>query len=133
MLCFHYGGATASRHELEAEECEGYPFPSLVMPRSLFGAQLDYLSQHARVLPVLDALRRYGDCPRDSKPLVCLTFDDGYVDNFEIAAPLLESRGLRGTFFITAGAVQARKALWYDQAAHVWGLMRGAKLRDLTV
>ena len=33
---------------LEDEDCADYPFPSLVMPRSLFEAQVDYLSERTR-------------------------------------------------------------------------------------
>lgn len=32
-----------------------------------------------------------------------ITFDDGHISNFEYAAPILASRDLRGTFFITVG------------------------------
>jgi len=32
-----------------------------------------------------------------------ITFDDGHVSNLELAAPLLQSRGLTATFFITVG------------------------------
>jgi peptidoglycan/xylan/chitin deacetylase (PgdA/CDA1 family) len=113
---------------LEDDDCTDYPFPSLVMPRSLFEAQLDYLREHTHVLPVSEAL---GDDVRGSKPLVCLTFDDGYADNFEIAAPLLEERGLRGTFFITAGAVEAREPLWYDLAADIWNALGGSEVGRL--
>ena len=105
---------------LEDADCAGYPFSSLAMPRSLFEAQVDWLAQNARVLPVSEALSRLEDASAGSKPLVSLTFDDGYQDNFDIAAPLLEAAGLRGTFFITAGIVDARKPLWYDRAAHIW-------------
>jgi peptidoglycan/xylan/chitin deacetylase (PgdA/CDA1 family) len=114
---------------LEDEACTDYPFPSLVMPRSLFEAQVDWLAKHARVLPVSDALSQaHGGSP-GAKPLVCFTFDDGYVDNFEIAAPVLEARGLRGTFFITAGAVEAREPLWYDLAAATWSLLGDRNVR----
>ena len=113
---------------LEDEDCADYPFPSLVMPRSLFEAQVDWLAERMRVMPVSEALNQGHDALPSSKPLVCLTFDDGYVDNFEIAAPLLEARGLRGTFFITAGAVEARKPLWYDRAAAMWTSLGGEKI-----
>ena len=115
---------------LEDADCAEYPFPSLVMPRSWFEAQLDYLCERMRVLPVSEALLRLRDSSLGSKPLVCLTFDDGYVDNFEIAAPLLEARGLRGTFYITAGAVQAQQPLWYDRAAALWTSLGGQEIRD---
>ena len=108
---------------LEDADCPGYWFPSLAIPRSLFEAQLEYLSERARVLPVSDALQQLGNTSTAPKPLVCLTFDDGYIDNVEIVAPLLESRGFRGTFFITAGAVRTQTPLWYDRAAAVWNAL----------
>lgn len=116
---------------LEDADCADYPFPSIVMPRTSFEAQLDYLAEHARVLTVAAALRELRANPQSAKPMVCLTFDDGYVDNVEIAAPLLEARGLRGTFFITAGAVQARTPLWYDRAAELWSLVGPRKVNEL--
>jgi peptidoglycan/xylan/chitin deacetylase (PgdA/CDA1 family) len=127
-------GVTALMYHrvLEDADCADYPFASLVMPRSLFEAQVNYLAEHARVLPLHYALRELEDTSRPSKPLVSLTFDDGYADNFEIVAPLLEQKGLRGTFFITAGAVRDRKPLWYDRAAALWDWVGGSKLQELT-
>jgi len=113
---------------LEDADCVGYPFPSLVMPRSFFEAQVDYLADSACVLPVTEALRSGLRFTGDPKPVVCLTFDDGYADNAEIVAPLLEARGLRGTFYITAGSVGARKRLWYDEAAALWSSLGPRKL-----
>jgi peptidoglycan/xylan/chitin deacetylase (PgdA/CDA1 family) len=101
------------------------------MPTSLFEAQLAYLSEHTRVMTLANALAQLGASRSSSQPIVCLTFDDGYADNFEIAAPLLEARGLRGTFFITAGAVQAGEALWYDRAAEAWMVIGAERARDL--
>jgi peptidoglycan/xylan/chitin deacetylase (PgdA/CDA1 family) len=118
---------------LEDAECIDYPFPSLVIPRSLFEAQVDWLAERMEVLPVSDALARMHDPSGRSKPVVCLTFDDGYVDNFELVAPVLEARGLRGTFFITAGAVQTRAQLWYDRAAAIWAALGREEVRRLVV
>jgi peptidoglycan/xylan/chitin deacetylase (PgdA/CDA1 family) len=55
------------------------------------------------------------------KPIVALTFDDGYEDNFAAAAPILEERGVRGTFFATVGPIAERRILWFDRAAILWG------------
>ncbi|HTF90334.1 MAG TPA: polysaccharide deacetylase family protein [Planctomycetota bacterium] len=99
---------------LSEKQCEGYPFPSLVMPDSMFAEQVAWLADHAEVLPLsaaLDALNR----PR-SKPLVAITFDDGYWDNFEIVAPILEAKGLRATFFVTSNFVESGELMWFDLA-----------------
>lgn len=116
---------------LEDGDDRDYPFPSIVLPRTVFEAQLDYLADHARVLTVYAALNELRGEARSPKPVVCLTFDDGYIDNFEIAAPLLEERGLLGTFFITAGAVEARAPLWYDRAAELWTSVGAPRIGEL--
>ncbi|MGB9196422.1 MAG: polysaccharide deacetylase family protein [Terriglobales bacterium] len=38
-----------------------------------------------------------------NRPKLLLTFDDGCLDNYELVAPLLESRGVRGLFFVCPG------------------------------
>lgn len=40
---------------------------------------------------------------RGERPKVLLTFDDGCADNYDLVAPLLESQGLRGLFFVCPG------------------------------
>jgi peptidoglycan/xylan/chitin deacetylase (PgdA/CDA1 family) len=43
------------------------------------------------------------------KAALSLTFDDGVPAHWEIAAPELERRGLRGTFFVVAGRSQGQE------------------------
>lgn len=40
---------------------------------------------------------------RLDQPTFLLTFDDGLADHAEVVAPILESRGLRGVFFVSTG------------------------------
>jgi peptidoglycan/xylan/chitin deacetylase (PgdA/CDA1 family) len=47
-----------------------------------------------------------------------LTFDDGLADHAEIAAPILEAHGLRGTFFV-AGEVLIRPRMLPAHAIHL--------------
>jgi peptidoglycan/xylan/chitin deacetylase (PgdA/CDA1 family) len=71
-----------------------------------FGRQLDWLAAHCEVVP-LDRILNAVTTPQDrARPLVALTFDDGYADNHEFAFPLLQSRGLTATFFVTVGLLE---------------------------
>jgi peptidoglycan/xylan/chitin deacetylase (PgdA/CDA1 family) len=99
---------------LPAERCADYPFPSLVMPEAAFDEQMRWLAQRCEVLPVRDAI---GARSSGSRPRVAVTFDDGYADNHELAAPILERHGLRGTFFVTTDFVASGTHLWFDRAA----------------
>ena len=43
----------------------------------------------------------------------CITFDDGYADNYHIALPILQSHGLVATFFIATGFLDGGR-MWND-------------------
>lgn len=102
---------------LPEERCGRYPFPSLVMPEPFFARQMEWLAARCEVLPVHQALARLAAGARSPRPLVAVTFDDGYADNCELAAPILERNGLRGTFFVTTDFVGSGALLWFDRAA----------------
>lgn len=105
---------------LRYPQCPSYPLASLVVPDEAFRCQMQYLAEHCLVLPVTQALARLSQQSRHPRPLVAVTFDDGYDDNFEIAAPILEEFGIRGTFFVTSGFVDSGQPLWHDLAANAW-------------
>jgi hypothetical protein len=44
-----------------------------------------------------------------------ITFDDGYLDNFQLACPVLKSHGVPGVFFITTGFVDDAPLAWWDE------------------
>lgn len=46
---------------------------------------------------------------------ICLTFDDGYRDNFENAFPLLQKHGVPATIFLTTDFIGTDEQLWHDQ------------------
>lgn len=79
----------------------------------LFAQQLDVLAQHFRVLPLVDAIEglRRGALPARA---ACITFDDGYADNVEVALPLLQQRQIHATFFIATGFLD-NDCMWNDR------------------
>ncbi|MCZ6837403.1 MAG: polysaccharide deacetylase family protein, partial [Planctomycetota bacterium] len=64
-------------------------------------------------------LEAEGDRERD-KPLICVTFDDGYRDNAEIVAPILATHGLKATFFLATGLIGTDQRFWFDRAAQAY-------------
>lgn len=66
----------------------------------LFKKQLDFFAQKFNVVTmeqVLEAVYGGGHLPKNA---MLLTFDDGYIDNYTVAMPLLSERGMQGSFFI---------------------------------
>jgi len=64
------------------------------------------------VLPLEEAGRRLRAGRLPSRA-ACITFDDGYANNYTRAAPVLERAGLPATFFVTGGAVD-EGVMWND-------------------
>ena len=67
---------------------------------SLFRQQLEFFKANYNVVrmeQVIESIK--GGATLPDKALL-LTFDDGYIDNFTVAMPLLEKFGFQGSFFI---------------------------------
>lgn len=45
---------------------------------------------------------------------LAITFDDGYRDNYEYAAPVLQAKGLPATFFVVSGFIETEFVPWWD-------------------
>ncbi len=50
---------------------------------------------------------------------VLLTFDDGYLDNYQIAFPILRAHGVQGVFFLPTAFVGADQLPWWDVIAYM--------------
>jgi peptidoglycan/xylan/chitin deacetylase (PgdA/CDA1 family) len=71
-----------------------------------FEARMRWVAANFNVLPLLDAVRGLRE-NRLPKRALCITFDDGYADNYEHALPVLKRLRLPATFFIASGFLDA--------------------------
>lgn len=78
-----------------------------------FDAQMHWVRQWFNVLPLVEAAERLGRGALPARAL-SITFDDGYADNEEVAAPILRRLGLHATFFVATGFLDGRN-MWNDR------------------
>jgi peptidoglycan/xylan/chitin deacetylase (PgdA/CDA1 family) len=50
---------------------------------------------------------------------VAITFDDGYLDNYSRAFPILKRYGAKATFFLSTAYVDERRVYWWDRASYI--------------
>ena len=93
----------------------------LAEPDPLFPGELDarrfeqlmrIVSRMFSVLPLEQAVRHL-ECHELPRRALAITFDDGYADNHEIAAPILSRLGLSATVFVSAGFLDGGR-MWND-------------------
>lgn len=88
------------------------PWQIAVSPGN-FEEQLRVLEENYHVIPVPELITRLREGTL-SAGTVCLTFDDGYADNYFTALPLLEKYWCPATFFVVTGSVGQKEGFWWD-------------------
>jgi peptidoglycan/xylan/chitin deacetylase (PgdA/CDA1 family) len=89
--------------------------------RGLWSADADGFDQQVRWLKAHADLVTPADLPnllaRRRSRAVLITFDDGYLDNFEAAFPILKYHRVPATFFVTSGFLDDARLSWWDEIA----------------
>lgn len=77
-----------------------------------FNVLCGWLASWFNVLPLDKAIAQMarGQLPARA---ACITFDDGYADNHDIALPILRQHGLPATFFVATGFLDGGR-MWND-------------------
>jgi peptidoglycan/xylan/chitin deacetylase (PgdA/CDA1 family) len=92
-----------------------------------------FFRTHFDVVPLSDLIGRL-EAGRSIEGLLTITHDDGYVDNFEHAAPLLEKVGVPATFFVSSGFIGTETvAPWDVDIAEHLGWMTWDQVREMRV
>lgn len=82
------------------------------MTRQRFDQVCTWVKDWFNVLPLDEAAKRLTQGTLPPRALA-LTFDDGYADNFTVAAPVLKKHGLPCTFFVATGFLDGGR-MWND-------------------
>ncbi len=78
-----------------------------------FSAVMAVVRERFHPIRLAEGVRRLqdGTLPQRS---VCVTFDDGYADNLEVAAPILKDLQIPATVFVATGYLDGR-SMWNDR------------------
>lgn len=106
-------------HSVCRSECTPWVAPRNRMGIDRFERQLKRLAKSGRVIPVSRLIT-----DNVSPGSIVLTFDDGYLDNLEIVAPLLAKYELPAVLYLATGYVRDAEPQWADM---VYAAIRSRK------
>lgn len=86
--------------------------PGLAVTPQHFDRQCEYLKRHYNVISLDQMVTQLIEGRPLPAKAVALTFDDGYLDNFTQAFPILERHGLNATFYVTTNCIDNEQILW---------------------
>jgi len=92
--------------------------PNVSASAADFDRQMEYLARWFKVVSVQDVHAWL----LEGKPLpphaALITFDDGYLDNYVNAYPVLRKYGFSAVIFLTAGHIEADRPFFWDLTAY---------------
>lgn len=91
-----------------------------------FDRHMSWVADWFNVLPLHEAVERLLRRALPARAL-CITFDDGYADNYTVALPILKKHGLESTFFVSTGYLDGG-CMWNDVVIETVRHAEGARL-----
>ncbi len=79
-----------------------------------FRRQVDFLVRHRNVIGLSQLEHELVQGRTPPPGTVVITFDDGYLNNVDVAAPILADVGLPATFYLATGYVNDGENQWVD-------------------
>ena len=94
-----------------------YNFWKLNVCPQTFEQHIRYISENYKVLRLEEEWR---DIVKADQKYAVITFDDGYVDNYRFALPILEKYHVPATIFVSTDLIDTDEMYWWDELEKIF-------------
>jgi peptidoglycan/xylan/chitin deacetylase (PgdA/CDA1 family) len=91
-------------------------------------SQIEYLKRHFQIATLEETLEMVSGRVGLSEPAVLITFDDGYIDHYQLVFPVLRRHGVQAVFFLPTAFVGTARLPWWDVIAYIVKHSRQARI-----
>lgn len=102
---------------LPEAERDAYPLPGLVVTPAELEWFLSFFGRYFECGTLSQSVRRWDESMNARKPVLAITFDDGQLDNWRYARPVLDRLGMKASFFVPVNSIEDGVPLWHDRIA----------------
>ena len=97
-----------------------FPFdPALISTSTAgFRQQMEYVASNFTPVTCSDVLTALNGGRELPGRAVVITFDDGHLDNYTNAFPVLRNMGIPATIFLSTGYIGTTQMFWFEQVAY---------------
>jgi peptidoglycan/xylan/chitin deacetylase (PgdA/CDA1 family) len=96
----------------------GYIEPGMYVLHDVFDMQVRWLLERFEILSFTQLLARWNDNEWDERKKYCvLTFDDGWLDNYHHAFPILKTYQVPATIFLPTNYIGSNEWFWTEKIA----------------
>jgi peptidoglycan/xylan/chitin deacetylase (PgdA/CDA1 family) len=102
----------------------------IIHSTTVFRQHMEILAREYHPVTVEDLRQFYAGEKSLPRRSVMVTFDDGYADNREIAAPILEQFGISGVFYVGVGAIEDAAVPWFCRLRYAFNVSKKDSVFD---
>lgn len=121
VYCFNY-------HRIGDPEVDDFDPNVFSATVEEFDSQLILFKQHFTIISVDELVAMTKDNSAITKRYAVITFDDGYIDNYTKAYPVLQKHEVSAAFYIPIEYIDSPQIPWWDEIA--W-LIKNTKIKAL--
>jgi len=103
----------------EIEEEEIGPYPKISISPATFEAIIAFCSEEFHALALPDLVAHLADGESLPPNTFAVTFDDGFLDTWAVAKPILETYGVPATVYVTTGYIDEEVVPYEFQLANL--------------
>jgi peptidoglycan/xylan/chitin deacetylase (PgdA/CDA1 family) len=97
-----------------------YVQPGMYVRNDVFEQQMSYLRNNFRILPLSYLVDMWKDGVWDDSQRYCvITFDDGWLDNYRHAYPILLKYNIPATIFLPTSLIDTNHWFWPDSLGYI--------------
>ena len=105
VFCYH---RIAERHKVLNKN---NPLSGLEVHQNIFEEQIKFLKKNFTIIPIEELEHHIKS--KNKSFAISVTFDDGYLDNLDLALPVLENYNVPATIFITTRFLERSDFMWW--------------------
>lgn len=95
-----------------------YPLPGIAVTPEEFQRFLEVFQEHYTLGSLHESEKLHQSGQALEKPPMAITFDDGQLDNYQFALPVLNAMGVHASFFVVTDAIENNEVLWHDRIGY---------------
>lgn len=84
-----------------------------------FEQQITILKKHFKIINTIELARLIENNEMIKDRFAVITFDDGYLDNFTTALPILQKHQVTAVFYLTTTFLDSNQITWWDEIAYL--------------
>ncbi len=119
-------------HSISPASMEPYISPKNRVAPEIFRRQISHLREHHTLVPLAQIIRHLTDGDRLPENAVAITFDDGYLDNLTVAAPILNEFNVPATIYLATGYIDGELTQWADNIHFLLNKISSNELEKLS-